>query len=674
MKVLSKSRFKMGLECPNKLYFTNKKEEYANQKNENPFLKALASGGFQVEELARLHYPDGILIKDPKDPKDYNYEELANQTKVLLEQENVVIFEAAFLVDNLFVRTDILVKKGTQISLIEVKAKSFDSREEDVFRNKSKNIDSKWKPYLFDVAFQKYVIQQSYSNFKITPYLMLADKSKSSAIEGLNQVFRIVKNADDRTGITIFDRNKIKNIETDSVLTKINVSDEISLIENDKERILKEYSFYESIKRLSENYKTGTYFNYPLPFNACKKCEFKTDVKNEKDKDKKSGFEFCWKKQMNWGEKEFSEANAFEIWNLHYTKYNTFQEQGKILLKDISDQEFEPKKPSKKLYLGMTPLERQLVQKEKSLTGNKEFKVLKNELKEEMKSWEYPYNFIDFETSMVALPFYKSQKPYEQVAFQFSHHIYHEGGKIEHASEYINLKSGEFPNFEFVSKLKEALEKNNGSIFMYSNHENTVLNQIHEQLSYSSYDAKSYNKKELMDFIEDITVLREKEGSEKIIRMGNRVMIDLCQVVKSYYYNPHTVGSNSIKAVLPAIFESSAKVIERYSKPIGQLDITSSNFNQDKIWIRKDENNKVIDPYKSLPKPHEDHDDSFTLIGEIEEINNGGAALTAYGRAQYTNMDEKEREAISNALLKYCELDTLAMVMIYEHFLEITND
>ena len=177
-----------------------------------------------------------------------------------------------------------------------------------------------------------------------------------------------------------------------------------------------------------------------------------------------------------------------------------------------------------------------------------------------------------------------------------------------------------------------------------------------------------------MDFIEDITVLREKEGSEKIIRMGNRVMIDLCQVVKSYYYNPHTVGSNSIKAVLPAIFESSAKVIERYSKPIGQLDITSSNFNQDKIWIRKDENNKVIDPYKSLPKPHEDHDDSFTLIGEIEEINNGGAALTAYGRAQYTNMDEKEREAISNALLKYCELDTLAMVMIYEHFLEITND
>ena len=47
MKVLSKSRFKLGLECPNKLFFTGK-EEYANQKSENPFLKALASGGFQL--------------------------------------------------------------------------------------------------------------------------------------------------------------------------------------------------------------------------------------------------------------------------------------------------------------------------------------------------------------------------------------------------------------------------------------------------------------------------------------------------------------------------------------------------------------------------------------------------------------------------------------------------
>jgi hypothetical protein len=46
MRVLTKSRFKLGLECPNKLYYTSKKE-YANKKQEDPFLgiKNKAWGG-----------------------------------------------------------------------------------------------------------------------------------------------------------------------------------------------------------------------------------------------------------------------------------------------------------------------------------------------------------------------------------------------------------------------------------------------------------------------------------------------------------------------------------------------------------------------------------------------------------------------------------------------------
>ena len=79
MRVLSKSRYKLGLECPNKLFYTGKKE-YANQKQEDPFLQALASGGFQVEELARLHYPDGKLIEDKNSDDRYDYQEKVNQT------------------------------------------------------------------------------------------------------------------------------------------------------------------------------------------------------------------------------------------------------------------------------------------------------------------------------------------------------------------------------------------------------------------------------------------------------------------------------------------------------------------------------------------------------------------------------------------------------------------
>jgi hypothetical protein len=50
MKPLTKSRFKTALECPNKLFFTSKKE-YPNNKSDDPFMQALAKGGFQVEEI-----------------------------------------------------------------------------------------------------------------------------------------------------------------------------------------------------------------------------------------------------------------------------------------------------------------------------------------------------------------------------------------------------------------------------------------------------------------------------------------------------------------------------------------------------------------------------------------------------------------------------------------------
>jgi hypothetical protein len=71
VRLLTKSRFKLGLECPNKLFYTGKKE-YANQKQNNPFLMALAEGGFQVEEYARMHYPEGIMINS--DYSNYDYE------------------------------------------------------------------------------------------------------------------------------------------------------------------------------------------------------------------------------------------------------------------------------------------------------------------------------------------------------------------------------------------------------------------------------------------------------------------------------------------------------------------------------------------------------------------------------------------------------------------------
>ena len=51
-RYLTKSRFKLALECPTKLYYTQKKD-YLDKKLDDEFLQALAKGGYQVGELGR---------------------------------------------------------------------------------------------------------------------------------------------------------------------------------------------------------------------------------------------------------------------------------------------------------------------------------------------------------------------------------------------------------------------------------------------------------------------------------------------------------------------------------------------------------------------------------------------------------------------------------------------
>ncbi|AJR02761.1 DUF2779 domain-containing protein [Siansivirga zeaxanthinifaciens] len=662
MRALTKSRFKLALECPNKLYYT-KKTDYANLKVDNPFLDALASGGFQVEELAKLHYPNGILIEDKKSDGAYDYKDKLEETNKLLERENVVIFEAAFQFDNLFIRVDILEKKGNQINLIEVKSKSFYSSNSNYeFVGKRDGIEKSWAPYLFDVAFQKYVIEKSFPEFTVTPFLMLADKDKTTTIEGLNQLFRVTKKSNNRTGVEpkIL---KLNNPDKESVLSKVDVSGVINNIVSGKHRILKEYEFEDAIQLFSKAYKEDRYFDFDLNFQACKKCEFKTDVESQ---NLKSGFKECFSKKMGWKEDDFKDPNAFEIWKLHYTKLKTFQELEILKLEDIDDELLKPKSVSKPILDGMTSYERQLIQKTKATEKDFEPKVLKAKLKAEMDSWQFPLNFIDFEASVSPLPFYAGQHPYEKVVFQFSHHIYNEDGSIVHANEYININAGEFPNFEFVRELKLALEQNNGTVFQFSTYENSTLNQVKVQLE----NSNEPDRVELITFIKSLTTPPKSTDYKGEIWKPSRGMVDLCEVIKAYYYNPYTRGSNSIKAILPAVFETSEFIINKYSKPLANLNITSKNFKPNKVWITK-VNGKVVDPYKSLDKPFKDWDDNFERVSDIEEINDGGAAMTAYGLAQYTDMKDDERDFIKSALLKYCELDTLAMVMVYEHLKEI---
>ncbi|WP_435625671.1 DUF2779 domain-containing protein [Flagellimonas sp.] len=654
MRVLSKSRFKIGLECPNKLFYTGKKE-YANQKDQNPFLEALAKGGFQVEELARLYYPGGHLLEG----EDWDYLKHSEHTKILLKRDNVILYEAAFLYDGLFIRTDIIVKKGNQVELIEVKSKSFEPNNEHIFIGKRGGIDSKWKPYLFDVAFQKYVMQLCYPQWEIKSFILMADKTQEASIDGLNQLFRITKQANNRTGVNVLVQSKSEL--GNSILGRLEVTDIVENIENGKHIYSNGLNFVDAIEEYKQAYINDQYKNVPTSYSKCNKCEFKI-TKESNETELKSGFKECFIRQHNWRTEDFNKTSLFDISGIDWRKSAKLFDSNKFFVELMTQEDIGYKEEVGKL----SNTERAWIQIEKAVNYDSSIYVDKIGLAEEMNKWKFPLHFIDFETCTAALPFSKGRKPYEQIAFQFSHHSYEKSGDILHCSEYISNKAGYFPNFDFIRELKKVLENDGGTIFRFHNHENTVLNAIHYQLMES--DEK--DRDSLIEFIESIT---HSTGKSPNKWKGERDMVDLWQVAKSFYFNPATNGSNSLKDLLPAALYSSDFLKNKYSKSIGDISLTSTNFPNNFVWLRWGDEGQLINPYDCLPPVFDDWTEEKIeqSISEIENINDGGAALTAYGKLQYTDMSKAEIEEITSALLKYCELDTLAMVMLYEHFKEL---
>jgi hypothetical protein len=658
MRHLTKSRFKQALECPTKLFYTKKEKEYANASNEDSFLQSLAEGGFQVGELAKFYFHDNPIEEQITIETRNEKEAIAQTNAILSRTGRVVIAEGAFKYKNLFVRVDILVKEDDKISIYEVKAKSWDVENDSFFDKKQSKITTSWSPYVYDIAFQKYVVSNALQNGDVKAYLTLVNKSKQTDLDGLNQFFTIDK-VDGNTVVKVKEGLRRSDLGEVNLLINKNVDDECFKIQNEfpvPTDLGEGIMFSDFIQSCSDLYENDIKTQVNIG-KKCKKCQFH----NKNNPELKSGFNECWLSQSNLTEIQITEEHlSTEIWGGgagSRSLSGELIENGIYLLKDVEEEDVAPKSTSKD-YIGLSPLERRMEQINRVKENTSESYFDEEGLKEQMDKWNYPLHMIDFETSAVALPFFKGMRPYETLAFQFSHHTIDKYWNIKHENQYICFEKNTFPNFEFVRKLKGAVGDGNGTIFRYHNHENTTLNKIREQLLLSVEEDKA----ELVEFIDLIT------HDKKQNRTGERDMVDLFKLVTDYYYSPHAKGSNSIKAILPAIIYESSFLQHKYGQDglYGDgLEIHSLNF-PNHCWIP----DRLTNPYKTLPQVFPEYDnemlDAVEPIETLKELSDGGAALTAYNYLQYANVSDEQRKHLRIALFKYCELDTMAMVMIVE--------
>lgn len=137
----------------------------------------------------------------------------------------------------------------------------------------------------------------------------------------------------------------------------------------------------------------------------------------------------------------------------------------------------------------------------------------------------YPIYHLDYETFATAVPIYDGSRPYQQLVFQYSLHIEHENGTIEHR-EFLADHNGEDPRIEFVQRLIQDCGTT-GDILVYN----------------IGFERGKTN--ELLKFA--------PEHNDALRNIIGRFKDLMTPFQKRWYYSPDMRGSYSIKAVLPAL-------------------------------------------------------------------------------------------------------------------------
>jgi len=164
------------------------------------------------------------------------------------------------------------------------------------------------------------------------------------------------------------------------------------------------------------------------------------------------------------------------------------------------------------------PLQRRVVQVVR--TGET---FVSPELAASLNGIGYPRYYLDFETISFTVPHWVGTRPYQQVPFQFSCHVEHADGRLEHR-EFLDL-TGANPAAEFVTALLGAVGETGPILVWNKTFEVGRLRELAEMFP--------HHASVLLGFVDRI--------------------VDLMKIYRRHYYHRDMHGSWSIKKVLPTI-------------------------------------------------------------------------------------------------------------------------
>ena len=262
-----------------------------------------------------------------------------------------------------------------------------------------------------------------------------------------------------------------------------------------------------------------------------------------------------------------NQPTVFDLYRMNFPKQVELWQNGIVTFPDIASHN-----------LKLTELQQMQV----DCTLHNTPHIDKKGLRDFLNTLHFPIYHLDFETMQSVIPLYDGTRPYQQVPFQYSLHIEHADGTLEHREF---LGNG-------VDDPRRALAEQ-------------LCRDIPADACAMAYN-KGFECGRLKELATDFPDL-----SEHLLRISDHIVDLLTPFQKGYCYYPAMGGGFSIKAVLPALF------------------------------------------------PDDPSLDYHNLLGSV---HNGGEAMAIYPRM--AAMSPEERAETRESLLRYCELDTFAMVKV----------
>ncbi|MFY9143120.1 DUF2779 domain-containing protein [Sulfuricurvum sp.] len=212
---------------------------------------------------------------------------------------------------------------------------------------------------------------------------------------------------------------------------------------------------------------------------------------------------YCWKVQRS-----IPDYSVFNIFNLGSKNQVELYDQGIVRIEEIPDS------------YKMTPIQQQKVENWKSQRTY----IDRDAIREFLSTLAYPIYHLDFETFQQSVSQWSGISPYQQIPFQYSLHIEHANGELEHR-EFL-APSGADPRYALAQQLIHDIPDNT-----------TVL-------AYNMVFEKGVIEKLAQNF---------PDLSEHLIRIIPNLRDLMVPFQKGYYSVPAMKGKHSIKYVLPAL-------------------------------------------------------------------------------------------------------------------------